>query len=314
MPESVDPEQVKAKDPDVIFLAEAFTKPKVMQQLAKQGYTQSYTYFTWRESKHELISYVEELTKSEQSEYMRPNFWPNTPDILTDQLQHGGRPVFAVRAVLAATLSANWGIYGPAFELLEHRPIRPGSEEYLDRVPTRHLRPQRNLHPRLRGRVDTVGRQGHGLAEVEVGRGIAQLPTPLLPVDHGADEREGTPQQLGRRLELALGDELARAGARDARAAGVQRGRLHQLPATGHAHLAQHRFAVLVFDAVEGLVEPPPVVEARQAVDPGFLPGPTIMATLLLTARHLVVEGRHADRATVGRAASASSQTPEEVR
>ena len=124
-------EQVKSKHPDVLFLAEAFTKPKVMQQLAKQGYTQSYTYFTWRESKHELISYVEELTKTDQSEYMRPNFWPNTPDINPYHLQGANESKFIQRYALAATLSSNIGIYGPVYEYMISEPIE-GREEYLN--------------------------------------------------------------------------------------------------------------------------------------------------------------------------------------
>ncbi len=123
---------VKAVYPDIIFLAEAFTRPKVMFHLAKVGFTQSYTYFTWRNSKTELIDYFTELTKSEVREYFRPNLWTNTPDILTEHLQHGGRPVFMARLALAATLGSSYGIYGPAFELYENRPQKPGSEEYLD--------------------------------------------------------------------------------------------------------------------------------------------------------------------------------------
>lgn len=123
---------VKASYPETMFLAEAFTRPKVMYHLAKVGFTQSYTYFTWRNSKAELIDYFTELTKSAVREYFRPNLWTNTPDILTEQLQHGGRPVFMARLALAATLGSSYGIYGPAFELFEHRPHKPGSEEYLD--------------------------------------------------------------------------------------------------------------------------------------------------------------------------------------
>jgi starch synthase (maltosyl-transferring) len=122
---------VRAESPEVIFLSEAFTRPKVMQQLAKVGFTQSYTYFTWRSSKWELETYLAELTQTDMAEYFRPNFWPNTPDILTDALQHGGRAAFLSRLVLAATLSASYGIYGPPFELLEHAPRASGSEEYL---------------------------------------------------------------------------------------------------------------------------------------------------------------------------------------
>ncbi len=122
---------IRADHPETIFLAEAFTRPRVMERLAKIGFNQSYTYFAWRRSAWELREYFGDLS-TRTIDYYRPNAWPNTPDILTDQLQHGGRPVFAVRAVLAATLSANWGIYGPAFEVVEQRAIRPGSEEYLD--------------------------------------------------------------------------------------------------------------------------------------------------------------------------------------
>ena len=118
--------------PDVIFLAEAFTRPKVMYQLAKQGFTQSYTYFTWRNTKTELISYFEELINTDVVEYFRPNLWPNTPDILPEFLQVSGRPGFVIRSILAATLSSSYGIYGPAFELMENTPDKIGSEEYLN--------------------------------------------------------------------------------------------------------------------------------------------------------------------------------------
>jgi starch synthase (maltosyl-transferring) len=123
--------------PDVIFLAEAFTRPHVMYGLAKRGFTQSYTYFTWRNSKTELESYLEEITRPPISEFFRPNFWPNTPDILHKTLQVGGRSAFMQRVILAATLSSNYGIYGPAFELAENAPAHPApgkteSEEYLD--------------------------------------------------------------------------------------------------------------------------------------------------------------------------------------
>jgi len=124
--------EVKREYPDAIFLAEAFTRPKVMHRLAKLGFTQSYTYFAWRNSKHELVEYFTELTQGPGREYFRPNLWPNTPDILTEYLQFGARPAFIVRLVLAATLGASYGIYGPAFELLEAAPRDPGSEEYLD--------------------------------------------------------------------------------------------------------------------------------------------------------------------------------------
>jgi len=123
---------IKGRYPDVLFLAEAFTRPRPMYELAKLGFTQSYTYFSWRNTKRELTEYFEELTQTDVHEFFRPNLWPNTPDILTDYLQHGGRPAFMIRLVLAATLGANYGIYGPAFELAEHRAVRQGSEEYLD--------------------------------------------------------------------------------------------------------------------------------------------------------------------------------------
>jgi starch synthase (maltosyl-transferring) len=117
--------------PEVLFLAEAFTRPKVMKRLAKLGFSQSYTYFAWRTEKWELEAYLTELTRSEMADYFRPNFWPNTPDILTEQLQFGDRRTFAMRAVLAGTLAASYGIYGPSFELAEREPRHAGSEEYL---------------------------------------------------------------------------------------------------------------------------------------------------------------------------------------
>jgi len=124
--------EIKKSYPDVIFLSEAFTRPKVMYQLAKLGFTQSYTYFAWRNTKWELAQYLTELTQTEVREYFRPNLWPNTPDILTEYLQFGGRSAFMTRLVLAATLGTSYGIYGPAFEFCENRPKEPGSEEYLD--------------------------------------------------------------------------------------------------------------------------------------------------------------------------------------
>jgi starch synthase (maltosyl-transferring) len=124
--------EVRRGHPEVMFLSEAFTRPKVMSQLAKLGFSQSYTYFTWRTTKREIEEYMTELTRGELADTFRPSFWPNTPDILPEHLQWGGRPMFVTRAVLAATLAASWGIYGPAYELLESRPLAPGKEEYLD--------------------------------------------------------------------------------------------------------------------------------------------------------------------------------------
>ena len=133
--------EIQKAAPETIFLAEAFTRPHVMYSLAKGGFTQSYTYFTWRTTKPDLQEYFEEITQPPVSDFFRPNVWPNTPDILHEQLQVADpaarRAVFQQRVILAATLSANYGIYGPAYELLEWRPAKPtpgktGSEEYLD--------------------------------------------------------------------------------------------------------------------------------------------------------------------------------------
>ncbi len=124
--------EIKRDHPEVFFLAEAFTRPKIMYRLAKLGFGQSYTYFPWRNGKRELTEYLTELTQTPVREFFRPNQWPNTPDILTEFLQMGGRPAFASRLMLAATLGANYGIYGPAFELEENVPVRRGSEEYLN--------------------------------------------------------------------------------------------------------------------------------------------------------------------------------------
>jgi starch synthase (maltosyl-transferring) len=123
---------VKARHPDVIFLAEAFTRPKAMYRLAALGFTQSYTYFAWRNTKWELSQYFTELTQTEVREFFRPNLWPNTPDILTEYLQTGGRPAFMSRLVLAATLGASYGVYGPAYEMCEADARELGGEEYLD--------------------------------------------------------------------------------------------------------------------------------------------------------------------------------------
>ena len=123
---------VRRTHPDVLFLAEAFTRPKTMYRLAKVGFTQSYTYFTWRTEKQELAEYLEEVTTPPVADYFRPNFFTNTPDILHETLQRGGRPMFMVRLALAALSVGNWGIYGPAMELQDATPREPGSEEYLN--------------------------------------------------------------------------------------------------------------------------------------------------------------------------------------
>jgi len=124
--------KVKVAHPEVIFLSEAFTRPKLMYNLAKLGFTQSYNYFPWRNTKRELTEYLTELTRTSVKEFFRPNLWPNTPDILTQYLQYGGPPAFKARFLLAATLGASYGIYGPAFELCVNRAREIGSEEYFD--------------------------------------------------------------------------------------------------------------------------------------------------------------------------------------
>ncbi len=130
---------IRSEQPDVVFLAEAFTRPRPMYRLAKLGFSQSYTYFAWRTTKQELTDYLVELTTTDLAEFYRPSFWVNTPDILIEYLQTGGRPAFVVRLVLAATLTALYGVYGPVYELLDDKPAAPGSEEY-DRTEKFELR------------------------------------------------------------------------------------------------------------------------------------------------------------------------------
>jgi starch synthase (maltosyl-transferring) len=159
--------ELTREHPDLIFLAEAFTRPKVMYELAKVGFTQSYTYFAWRHQKWEFEQYYTELFRTEVADFFRSNAWPNTPDILTGYLQVGGRNRFAQRLILAATISANYGIYGPPFELQEHLP-RPGAEEYLDneKYERRHwdLEAPHSLAP-LIGRVNRIRRQHPALQQ-----------------------------------------------------------------------------------------------------------------------------------------------------
>ncbi len=123
--------EVHAKNPEIIFLAEAFTRPRIMEKLAKVGFNQSYTYFTWRNTKEEMQEYLLELTRTDKREYFRPNFWPNTPDILPISLEEKSEPSFLIRLILAATLSSNYGIYGPVFEFGLNKAY-PGKEEYID--------------------------------------------------------------------------------------------------------------------------------------------------------------------------------------
>jgi starch synthase (maltosyl-transferring) len=162
--------KVKETDPDVLFLAEAFTRPAMMHQLARLGFTQSYTYFTWRTARGEIEDYGRELAAS--AHYMRPNFFVNTPDILHESLQYGGPPMFKIRAVLASMMSPTWGVYS-GFELYEHVAVRPGSEEYLDSEKYR-LRPRdwagaeasgRTLAPYLR-RLNEIRRQHPALQQL----------------------------------------------------------------------------------------------------------------------------------------------------
>jgi starch synthase (maltosyl-transferring) len=161
-------QELKDRHPDVILLSEAFTRPKVMYRLAKLGFTQSYTYFAWRNHAWELREYFTELTRGPARDFFRPNLWPNTPDILTEVLQTGGRPASALRFVLAATLGANYGIFGPAFELVDNRPLVPGREEYLnsEKYEVRHWdldRPE-SLRP-LITRVNEIRREHPALQQ-----------------------------------------------------------------------------------------------------------------------------------------------------
>lgn len=149
---------IKRDHPETIFLAEAFTRPKVLHYLAKLGFSQSYNYFPWRNTKHELTEYLVQLAHGPEREYLRPNLWPNTPDILTEYLQFGGRPAFMIRLALAATLGASYGIYGPAFELFENTPRKPGSEEYLNSEKYQIRNWELNRHDSLKDYVARINR------------------------------------------------------------------------------------------------------------------------------------------------------------
>src|ERR1035441_1961434 len=159
-------DEVHQRDRDVIFLAEAFTKRSVMRHLGKLGFTQSYTYFTWKNARWELIEYVSELAYSGEQDYFRPNFFANTPDILHEYLQHGGRPAFEARAVLAATLSPSYGIYS-GYEQFENLAVREGSEEYLhsEKYEIRQRTLDGPLLP-LIGRLNAVRRETRALQEL----------------------------------------------------------------------------------------------------------------------------------------------------
>ena len=158
---------LKKEWPDLIFLAEAFTRPKIMYRLAKAGFTQSYTYFAWRHTKHELTEYFEEVTKPPVSDFFRPNAWPNTPDILTEYLQYGGRPAFVQRFILAATLAASYGIYGPPYERYVHQAREHGSEEYLDseKYEVRHWPPADDDMSDLIALINRIRRENPALQQ-----------------------------------------------------------------------------------------------------------------------------------------------------
>ncbi len=166
--------EVHKRDEDVVFLAEAFTRRRVMQQLAKVGFSQSYTYFTWKNARWDLSEYVSELTQSQEREYFRPNFFPNTPDILHEYLQHGGRPAFEARLVLAATLSPSYGIYS-GYENCENVAVREGSEEYLhsEKYEIKH----RRLEGRLLGLIATLNRARRNNPALQVFDNISFLDT-----------------------------------------------------------------------------------------------------------------------------------------
>jgi starch synthase (maltosyl-transferring) len=159
--------EVRGRDPRVIFLAEAFTRPKLMALLAKAGFDQSYTYFTWKNTRHELQEYLRDLTRSTLPQFFRPNFFANTPDILHEYLQHGGRPAFEARLVLAATLSPAYGIYS-GFEHFENAPVREGSEEYLDseKYEVKERRLDGPLLP-LVGRLNAIRRENPSLQRLD---------------------------------------------------------------------------------------------------------------------------------------------------
>ncbi|HEY8943392.1 MAG TPA: alpha-1,4-glucan--maltose-1-phosphate maltosyltransferase, partial [Polyangiaceae bacterium] len=160
--------EVTDRHPEVFFLSEAFTRPNRMKALAKLGFNQSYTYFTWKNYSSELKEYMTELTSSEMSQYFRPNFFCNTPDILHEYLQAGGRPAFRVRLVLAATLSPVYGIYS-GYELAENEPVRRGSEEYLDsekyQIRVRDWNSPLSLKPEI-ARINRIRRENPALQQL----------------------------------------------------------------------------------------------------------------------------------------------------
>ncbi len=172
--------EIRAEYPEVIFLSEAFTRPKVMEHLAKVGFNQSYTYFAWRNTKWELEQYIRELTQTNVGEYLRPNFWPNTPDILPQSLQFGGRPAFIIRLILAATLSASYGIFGPAYELCVSQALE-GKEEYLDSEKYEIKQWDRNAPGNIRAIIERVNRIRRQNPSLQSTRNIE-----LYPIDNEA--------------------------------------------------------------------------------------------------------------------------------
>ena len=184
---------LKSEYPDLIFLSEAFTRPKVMYRLAKSGFTQSYTYFTWRNATWELREYLSEVTNPPVSDIFRPSLWPNTPDILSEYLQSGQRSAFVVRFILAATLGASYGIYGPAFELLEHLPLEPGREEYLssEKYQIRHWDLERS--DSLRDLIARVNEIRRDCAELQTNRTLRfhNVDNPALIAYSKSDQESG---------------------------------------------------------------------------------------------------------------------------
>jgi starch synthase (maltosyl-transferring) len=168
--------EIRREHLDVIFLSEAFTRPKPMQYLAKAGFNQSYTYFTWRNTKWELEQYIRELTQTDIGEYMRPNFWPNTPDILPQYLQFGGRPAFIIRLVLAATLSASYGMYGPAYELCVAQAIE-GREEYFNSEKYEIKQWNRSMPGNIRAVIERVNRIRRQNPSLQTTRNLELYPT-----------------------------------------------------------------------------------------------------------------------------------------
>ncbi len=247
--------RIKADHPEVIFLAEAFTRPRIMYRLAKVGFTQSYTYFTWRTGKDELARYFTELSRPPVSDFFGPNFWPNTPDILHRTLQEGGRSMFQARYILAATSSSNIGIYGPAYELGENTPREPGSEEYLhsEKYEQRvwDLDSPTSIAPLIR-RMNRIRRE-HPALQANTGLTIHEIDDDQL-VAYSKRSADGSDRVLTI-VSLALSE--------------VRRGTLHlDLAALG---LDAAR-GLVVEDLIQGGVETWHGDEVEIEIDPAILP------------------------------------------